>query len=284
MRRIPKKTRLITALMSLALAIGLTIALYFLQPTEASIFSNEIFIVAILITISPSAILDYLNQRWMDAVEDQMPVFVRGISESQETGVTLVAAMENVVSSKMVRRPLSDEVRKLTVQMSWGLSFEEALKRFKERISSPVVNRFCALVLEAGRSGGQIRKVFTATSGFMEEMREMDRETTSQMKPYLIIIYVAFFVFIFTSIILLRSFFFPLEGYTQILNPVNIVGIQKFKEFFYKTMLISGLMGGLMAGKMGERRVPGGLKHSIALTVVGYLIFYIMIPPNWIGT
>jgi hypothetical protein len=117
----------------------------------------------------------------------------------------------------------------------------------------------------------------------MEEMKEMDRELSSQMKPYLVIIYTAFLVFIFTSIILLRSFFVPLAEYTQILNPINIIGVPEFNDFFYKTMLISGLMGGLMAGKMSERRVQGGLKHSIALTVVGYVIFFFMIPPNWMG-
>ena len=283
MRRIPKKTKIQTAVLSIVIAAAFIATLFYLVPRRAITFSNEIFLIGIVISITPAAILDYLNQRWMEAIEDQMPVFVRGISESQETGMTLIAAVENVIESKMVRHPLSDELQMLTLQMSWGLSFEDTLVNFKERIGSPVVNRFCALVIEASRSGGQIKKVFTATAGFMEEMKQMDRETSSQMKPYLVIIYVAFFVFILTSIILLRSFFVPLAGYTHILNPVNIIGVSEFNDFFYKTMLISGLMGGLMAGKMSERRVQGGLKHAIALTVVGYVIFYFMIPPNWMG-
>lgn len=280
-KKIPKKTRLITAIVSLAFAVGLVVMLYLLRPSEVTIFFNEIFFTAILMTLTPSAILDYLNQAWMDAINDQMPVLVRGISESQETGVTLINALDKIVENKMVQGPLADEVKNLTVQMSWGLSFEEALNHFRERIGSPVVNRFCALVVEASRSGGRIRKVFTSTSGFMEEMREMDRETASQMRPYLIIIYAAFCVFIFTSVILLTSFFAPLEGYSQILSAISIVGVPEFRDFFYRTMLISGLMGGLMAGKISESRVAGGLKHSIALMVAGYVTFYVTIPPNW---
>jgi flagellar protein FlaJ len=283
MRKVSKKTRQITAAVSVALALGLIIGLAVLQPSLLATFSNEMLLIATLIMITPSAILDYLNQKWIDAIEDQMPLLVRGISEVQETGVIFVKALEKVVEDKMVRPPLSTEVKKLTVQMSWGLSFEDALRRFRKRINSSVVNRFCILVLEASRSGGQIRKVFTATSGFMEEMREMDRETTSQMRPYLVIIYAAFFVFVFTSIILLRSFFAPLESYPQILSPLSIVGVVAFKDFFYRTMLISALVGGLMAGKIGERRVAGGLKHSIVLMVTGYVLFFILIPPNWMG-
>ncbi len=113
-------------------------------------------------------------------------------------------------------------------------------------------------------------------------MRETDQETSSQMKPYILIIYASFLVFIFVSIILIISFFEPLEGLEHILSSTSLVGASQFKDFFYRTMLISGLMGGLMAGKIGERRVPGGLKHSIIQLVVGYITYYIMIPPNWV--
>jgi len=65
------------------------------------------------------------------------------------------------------------------------------------------------------------------------------------------------------------------------LSPMSAVSVGAFKDFFYRTMLISALVGGLMAGKIGERRVAGGLKHSIILMVTGYVIFYVLVPPNW---
>ena len=172
--------------------------------------------------IVPSAILDYENQRWISAIEDQMPLLVRGVSESQETGLTLVKALEKVVDDKMIGHPLSDEVKKLTLQMAWGASFETALTNFKERVNSPIVNRFCALVLEASRSGGTIKKVFSATSGFMEEMKDMDKETSAQMKPYIVVIYAAFAVFIVVAVLLVRSFFAPVQG-AQIMGQVQLV-------------------------------------------------------------
>jgi flagellar protein FlaJ len=143
------------------------------------------------------------------------------------------------------------------------------------------VNRFCVLVLEASRSGGTIKKVFTATAGFMEEMKDIDRETDAQMKPYIIVIYAAFAVFIVTAILLVRSFFAPMAGAQQISTNTVIGGVGGLKDFFYQDMLVSALTGGLMAGKIGERRVAGGMKHSILLSVLGYAIFFLGIPPNW---
>ena len=283
MIKVSKKAMKMSAIVSVVIAIAFVVGFFFLIGINVfNKFFTEIFLVAILIAITPPACFNFIYQRWMDAIEDQMPVLVRGVAESQETGITFVEAFEKVVENKMIRSPLADEVKKLTNQMSWGLTFEEALEKFKERIGSPVVNRFSALVLEASHSGGYIRKVFTATSGFMEEMRESDKETSSQMKPYLIIIYVAFYIFLLTTIILLGSFFAPLEGSQQILSPASIGGIRVYKDFYYRTMLVSALMGGLMGGKIGERRVLGGLKHSIVMMISGYIIFFLTIPPNWV--
>jgi flagellar protein FlaJ len=281
-RKITKKAMKRSAIFSFAIAIAfIAVIFFFLGTNQFTKFINEIFLVAILITITPPAISHMFYQRWMNAIEDQMPVLVRGIAESQETGITFIAAFEKVVENKMIRPPLADEIKKLTNQMSWGLTFEQALEKFKERVGSPLVNRFCALVLEASHSGGHIRKVFTATSGFMEEMREMDKDTSSQMKPYLLVIYVAFYIFLATSIILLGSFFAPLEGLQNLISQTTLVGLRQFNEFYYRTMIVSALLGGLMAGKIGERRVAGGLKHSIVMMVSGYIIFFFMIPPTW---
>jgi len=281
MRKISTKNKQITIGVSF-LVVTLTVVLIAaISPTALSTYLNEIFFIGILVVLVPSAILDFEHQRWISSIEDQMPLLVRGVAESQETGMTLVRALEKVVDNKMVSGPLAKEVKQMVVQMGWGTSFEDALTNFKNRINSPIVNRFCVLVLEASRSGGTIKKVFTATSGFMEEMREIDRDTSAQMKPYIIVIYAAFVVFMVTAILLVRSFFAPMEGAQQIQSNIAVGGTSGFKDFFYKNMMVSGLTGGLMAGKIGERRVAGGIKHAILLVTLGYVIFLFAIPPNW---
>jgi flagellar protein FlaJ len=281
MRKISKLIKQVTMAASCLAVILLVLVIGIISPTGLTTYINELFFVAILVVLVPSAILDLEHHRWLSSIEDQMPLLVRGVAESQETGMTLVKALEKVVDNKMVSGPLAKEVKQMVVQMSWGTSFEDALTNFKNHIDSPIVNRFCVLVLEASHSGGTIKKVFTATSGFMEEMKEIDRDTSAQMKTYIIVIYAAFAVFMVTAILLVQSFFAPMEGSQQILTNVAVGGTSGFKDFFYKNMMVSGLTGGLMAGKIGERRVVSGLKHSILLVVLGYVIFLITIPPNW---
>jgi flagellar protein FlaJ len=282
MQKIPKKTKVIAAAVSVICTfLILLVPLLIWSFDTYVLFLNEVILAGTLVAIVPSAILDILNQRWLRSIENEMPRLVRGIAESQETGLTIIKALDKVIEDEMVHPPLSTELKRISVQMSWGTSFEEALESFKRRINSPVVGRFCALVLEASRSGGEIRKVFSATSGFMEEMKDMDQNTDSQMRPYVLVIYVAFAVFLFTAIILVVSFFIPLEGTPQIGSATIVAGADVYSDFFYKNMMMSAVTGGLMAGKLGERRIVGGLKHAIFMIVIGYVIFFVLIPPLW---
>lgn len=282
MHQISQKTRETSAAVS-AFLVFLIVAVLAVTDFKAIVtYANEIFLGAVFGVIVPAAILDYENQKWISTIEDQMPQLVRGISESQETGLTLVQSLEKIVDDKLIGHPLSDEVKKMSVQMAWGTSFEQALTNFKERINSPIVNRFCALVLEASRSGGTIKKVFTETSGFMQEMKDMDKETTAQMKPYIIVIYAAFAIFIVVAILLVRSFLSPMSSAPSIMGQGSMGSVSGLKDFFYKDMIVSGITGGLVAGKLGERRVAAGLKHAIILSAVGYLIFFLTIPPGWL--
>jgi archaeal flagellar protein FlaJ len=279
--KITTKNKKLTLWLSTLIVLIVLVTFAALSWSNFVKFINEIFFANILIMLVPSAVLDFRHQRWISSIEDQMPLLVRGVAESQETGMTLIRALEKVVDNKMVSGPLSKEVKQLVIEMSWGTSFEDALTNFRNRINSPIVNRFCVLVLEASRSGGTIKKVFTSTAGFMEEMKEIDRDTSAQMKPYIIVIYAAFAVFIVTAILLVNSFFAPMEGAQQIQSNSAVGGTGGFKDFFYQNMLVSALTGGLMAGKIGERRVASGMKHSILLAVVGYVIFFTAMPPNW---
>jgi flagellar protein FlaJ len=279
--KVTTKNKKLTLGLSVLVVVVVVILIAAISQSTFITFINEIFFVSVLIILVPSAILDLRHQRWISSIEGQMPLLVRGVAESQETGMTLIRALEKVVDNKMVSGPLSKEVKQLVIEMSWGTSFEDALINFKIRINSPIVNRFCVLVLEASRSGGTIKKVFTATAGFMEEMKDIDRETDAQMKPYIIVIYAAFAVFIVTAVLLVNSFFAPMEGAQQIQSNLAVGGTGGFKDFFYQNMIVSALTGGLMAGKIGERRVASGMKHSILLAVAGYVIFFAAMPPNW---
>jgi flagellar protein FlaJ len=125
------------------------------------------------------------------------------------------------------------------------------------------------MIIEASRSGGHVEKVFDPMGKFIQSTLLLDKERRTQTRPYIAIIYVAFFVFLFTIILLFRSFLVGVEGLSVLANAA-MPAYQMQRIFFHMTS-IQAFFGGLVAGKMGDGTVNAGLKHSLILMLCGYI-------------
>lgn len=159
----------------------------------------------------------------------------------------------------------------MVAQMSWGVSFEEALQSLGKRVNTALMRQTIPLIIEAQHSGGQVEKVFEPLEEFVQTTLTFDTERKTQTRPYLAIVYVAFFVFLFTIIILLKSFFVDITDFE--LSQFEMMSPSEARTIFFHMSSIQAFFGGLVAGKMGEGTVGGGLKHSVILLVIGYLAF-----------
>lgn len=260
-----RKTRWIAIIVSIFSAIALLLfdfLTYFGKP-----FFDDLFFFSILAAITPIAILDYVNHRWQKAIDEHLPDLFRSIVQAQETGMTLPQALEE--ASKRNYGPLTMELKKMTAQISWGLSFEEALLAFEKRINTILVQRTVPLIIEASYSGGHVERVFDPMGKFVQTTLLLEKERRTQTRPYIAIIYVAFFVFLFTIILLFKSFFVTVEGLPML--GTAVMAPETMQRIFFHLTIAQSFFGGLVAGKMGEGTISAGLKHSLLLLFLGYI-------------
>jgi flagellar protein FlaJ len=157
----------------------------------------------------------------------------------------------------------------MTAQISWGMSFEDALLAMGRRVNTVLVQRTVPMIIEAGRSGGHVEKVFDPLGKFIQTTLLLDKERRAQTRPYIAIIYVAFFVFLFTIVLLFKSFFVSVEG-LPMLGSAVMSSLEMQRLFFHMTS-VQAFFGGVVAGKMGDGTVSAGLKHSLILMLCGYV-------------
>ena len=250
-------------------ALGVTICVTALLLFRGSPLFDEYFLLAVVITVFPPAVLDYVDYRWKRSVDKYLPDLFRSIVQAQKTGMTLPQAVEE--ASKRKYGPMTKELQKMVAQMSWGVSFEDALQSLGKRIDTALLRQTIPLILEAQRSGGQVEKVFEPLEEFVRTTLTFDAERKTQIRPYLAIIYVAFFVFLFTIIMLFKSFFVDMVDFE--LSQFELMPPSEARSIFFHMSAIQAFFGGLVAGKMGEGTVGGGLKHSVILLTCGYLAF-----------
>lgn len=249
--------------------LGVTICLTAIFLLADSPLFDEYLLLAVVITVFPPAVLDYVDYRWKRSVDKHLPDLFRSIVQAQKTGMTLPQAIEE--ASKRKYGSMTEELQKMVAQMSWGVSFEEALQSLGRRIDTSLMRQTIPLILEAQRSGGKVEKIFEPLEEFVQTTLTFDDERKTQTRPYLAIIYVAFFVFLFTIVILLKSFFVDVTNFE--LTQFEIMSPSEARRIFFHMSAIQAFFGGLVAGKMGEGTVGGGLKHSVILLVCGYLAF-----------
>ncbi|MEM2911287.1 MAG: type II secretion system F family protein [Candidatus Bathyarchaeia archaeon] len=265
MPKIEKSVKHITWIASALLAVAI-IVLGFLTAWGTTTFDEFMFF-AVIAAFIPPTVLNYLEYRWKKAVDEHLPDLFRSIVQAQETGMTLPRALEE--ASKRNYGPLTTELKKMNVQISWGMTLEEALVAFAKRVDTVLVQRTVPLIIEANRSGGRVEKIFDPMGKFVQSTLMLHRERRNRTRPYIAIIYVAFFVFIFTIILLFKSFFVDIEGLP--LLGTAIMAPAEMKRLFFHMTVIQAFFGGLVAGKMGEGTVNAGLKHSLVLMLCGYL-------------
>ena len=245
MPKVEKQERQIAWIVSLALATAVLITAC-LRLWGLPIF-EEYIVLAMVIALFPSAVLDYIDYRWRRSIDEHLPDLYRSIVQSEKTGMTLTQAVEQ--ASKRRYGPLTVEMKRMVAHMSWGKSFEEALQSFGERVNTSLTRRSVPLVIEASRSGGHVEKVFEPMGKFVQSTLLAEKERQAQTRPYVAIVYVAFFVFLFTVIMLFTTFFVQMSELPTL--STSLLSTDEARRLFFHMSIVQALFGGLVAGKMG---------------------------------
>lgn len=257
-----KKTVWVTSV-----AAAVAIILFDVLAYSGSVLFDDMIFFAAIAGVTPPALISYIDYKWRKAIDEHLPDLFRNIVQAQETGMTLVQALQN--AAKRNYGPLTAELKKMNTQISWGLPFEQALLNMGKRVNTVLVQRTVPMIIEASRSGGRVEKVFDPMGKFIQTTLMLDKERRTQTRPYIAIIYVAFFVFLFTIILLFRSFFTNMNDLSQLATAA--IPSSELQRIFFRMTSIQAFFGGLVAGKMGDGTVTAGLKHSLILMLAGYI-------------
>ncbi|RLG21805.1 hypothetical protein DRN74_00040 [Candidatus Micrarchaeota archaeon] len=241
---------------------------------ESPYFQNLV-IISIMVISAPLLIRQYLEYRRIKLIERYLPDFLRDVAEARKSGMPLIRAIQN--ASKGNYGPLTEEMKKVSNQLSWGVSLEEALRKFMERVNSKFVKQAVLIIIEAYKSGGEISNILETVSTDIETLKEMESERKSKLKIYTYSMYMIFLLFLMIIIVLAVTF---IPATPELASVAKIMGGQTqevaeadFLTLFFHLALIEAVFAGLISGQMGEGSIIAGIKHSVILVVITMLVF-----------
>lgn len=285
MPKVTKKEKRLVAYVSIAIGLAITIStllVTFLYGANLALPWDSFLILGLMIALFPPATANLIDSNWRAAVDRNIPKFLREVAEAGRSGLTLTRAIE--VSAQRKYGPLSKELQQVVNQLSWGISLEDCLKSFAERVDTTLGRRTAQLIIEVSRSGGDVQEVLESINKHISDLYMLERERKSAIRPYIAIIYIAAIIFLATDLLLIKTFFSEIaklqEAQKEVVAGALLLislDVPTLSKVLFHTAIIQGFFGGLVAGKMGEGTMGGGLKHCLILMTISFLAFFLMV-------
>jgi flagellar protein FlaJ len=274
--RIRKKLRKFPAyILFVSVPLAIIFALIQVQVTG---FSTDPIVFAVLIAVIPFVMLYELGRRRTEKIEDAFPDFLMTVSSSISSGLTPAQAIKSTSSAAL--GPLTTEMAKVSGEMEWGAPTSEAMTKFEERIGSGMVTRLVDVMKKAMSASGEISGVVDILAMDASTTRALKQERKGAMMTYIIVVYMSVLVFIFTVGMISTSLFAmpgvgenAIGGARMMFSGISPEQIAMIKLVLFHAALIQSFLSGLVAGQLGSGDVWSGLKHSVILMVISYLLF-----------
>ncbi len=276
---------------SVSVAVGLVfIILYVITafgPRGFDLFKygNFHYLSAGIVTISgPIGIFEWYTYRLKLRQEEKFSDFLRDMAEYWKVGLSMAQAINTLARGEY--GVLNKEIKKMSIQLSWGVAFNEVLKGLADTLNTRLVHRSVSLILEANKAGGKISDVLLTASHDTNEIRWIKIEREKGMQMYVWVIYISFFVYLAVILILVNQFLPSIMRASEEILGVGggvstgMAGLQirmireEFVVFiFYWSVIIQAVGNGLMAGTMGYGKVKAGLGHVFVMMLASWMVF-----------
>jgi len=273
----------------LGISLGFTFLLIFLSLLafggtyffpEDSITAIDLFVFALLSAIGPIGFYNHLKAKKKKAIEQHLPDFLREISSSTSSGMTIYDAITS--ASKGDHGSLTPELQKMASQLSWGIPVNDALDNFAKRVNTNSIKRMAVTINKALEIGGNTSAVFEAAAKEIDQSKLVEQQRQAEMSMYSIVIFISFFVFLAVIMIINKTIFaeiFRLQ--VQMAETNSIQGGMSFavvdpidvKNAFFGFCLVQSVGGGLLGGFMMDGRLSSGVRYGFVLVLVTFFVF-----------
>ena len=216
----------------------------------------------LFVSVAPAAIVhDKLSKKKI-STEEGVNSFLRDLTEVRKTGLSPEKCMESL--SHRDYGVFSNELRKISSDISWGIPMKKVLMDFISRTKSWMTQIVMFLLVETVDVGGGTIEMIEALSRFNNLTQEVEKEKRSSTRPYIMMPYFAALLLVVTTSMML-GFTTSTIGVSGAAPPANLNWV---REVFMTSAIFYSYMVGIVAGKISEESVSAGFKHAAILVVI----------------
>jgi len=238
--------------------------------------------IAALIAIAPFVATVMLERGRANEKEEMFLEFARSLVGSVKAGTPISRSIIQLRNKNY--GSLTPHIEKLANQIALGIPFRQALGIFGYDINNTVISKSIALIIEAEESGGQIDLILESTAKSISEIEDVKKEQRTAMYNFIIEGYIIFFIFLVIMLLVQIKFLPEMMGTIQQagvsgggglgfgIGASTQIATATLNNVFLVLILVQGFFAGLVVGKLAEGKISAGLKHSLIIISLAYLI------------
>lgn len=271
---------------------------------------TSFLILSVMLAVVPYSLYRFFEFRLIKNCENEFPNFLRDLAEAKRSSLSLIQAIKNC--SKSDYGALTKYVKKMAHQLSWNIPLSDVIGKFRKRFKRSKIMSYAMLIIsKIEESGGRTEDILDSLADNIENIKETYAEKASLMQQHVMTMYAIFFIFLGICITLIK-FLIPLlqsqgeiGGFgflgsfggspcdtcigvdDMVCAPCNVYfGFCKlfsfgalndpacyYKSLFFAMIIIQGIFSGLIAGQISSDSLVAGIKHSLLLTTLGFIIY-----------
>lgn len=211
-----KKILLVCIVVSIFLiAIGVA-------SNDIGVLGNAV-ILSVFIVVVPQLFMRYERFRSLKESEEKFPAFIRDVVELIRSGMPFHQAI--VVTSRLDYGKLSNEIKKISNQISWGIQPDRVLEQFANRVKGSRKMYMGIMTLrESYLSGGDVASTLNSIADNTTILAEADKERKSLLSQYVVLMYVISFIFV-AIVAAINRLMIPIFEVSAIPGAQEVLGI-----------------------------------------------------------
>ena len=218
--------------------------------------------IALFVATAPAAIVHGKLSAKRTSTEQGINSFLRDLTEVRKTGLSPEKCIESL--SHREYGIFSKELRKISSEISWGISLKKVIMDFISRTRSWMTQIVMFLLVETIDVGGGTISMIESLARFNNLTQEVEKEKKMATRPYIMMPYFAALLLVATTSMML-SFTTGTIG-TGGTGPAK--NIDWVRAIFTTSCIFHSYLIGIVAGKISEESISAGFKHAAILVII----------------
>ena len=224
--------------------------------------------ITLFVATAPAAVTYSKISKKKAGMEKGINNFLRDLTEVRKTGLSPEKCIESL--SNRDYGVFGKELRKISSEISWGVSIRKVILDFLKRTKSWMTQIVMFLLVETIDVGGGTIAMIESLARFNNLTQEVEKEKKMAVRPYIMMPYFAAILLVATTTMMI-GFTAGTLGAPEAAGAGgtgSTEGLSAMISIFTTSCIFHSFLIGLVGGKISEESIAAGFKHAALLVVI----------------